>query len=75
MQRKVRIVTSTRGKKRKAKTRLGALLPILFIAYLLIGMFLGIWINGYFYALEKAFYARQRAEPPPKAPLNPLNGE
>ena len=59
-----RLVTITRGKKRKTKVRIGLALPMFYIAYLLVGLILGIWINGHYYAIEKAFYARQRAEPP-----------
>ena len=62
-----RFVTITRGKKRKTKVRIGFALPMFYIAYLLVGLILGIWINGHYYAIEKEFYARQRVEPPPVA--------
>ncbi len=61
---KVRVVTTKRGKKRKTKVRIGLVLPLLYIAYLLLGLIFGLWVNGHEYALERAFYARL-AEPPP----------
>jgi len=60
---KVRVVTTKRGKKRKTKVRMGLLIPMLYFAYLVVGMIFGIWVNGHEYAVEKAFYARL-AEPP-----------
>ena len=68
--RKVRMLRITKGKKRKTKVRIGIVLPILYIAYLLVGLIFGIWVNGRYYALEKAFYARQRAELPLATPLD-----
>jgi hypothetical protein len=70
MPRKVRIMTITKGKKRKTKVRVGFLLPILYIAYLLVGMIFGIWVNGHYYALEKAFYARRAELPPLSTPVD-----
>lgn len=68
-----RVFTITRGKKRKTRVRIGVVLPILYLAYLLLAMSAGIWINGHYYALEKAFYARLRAEP--MAVTTPIKGE
>ena len=71
--RRVRIVTTRRGRKRKTKVGIGFVLPLLYVAYLLLGMFAGIWINGHYYAIEKAFYVRLRSEPP--AVTTPEDGE
>ena len=71
--RKAKVLTITKGKKRKTKVRIGLVLPLLYIAYLLVGLMFGIWVNGHYYALEKAFYARQRAETAPAAA--PLDSE
>ena len=65
MPRKVRSVTTKRGKKRKTKVRIGIVLPVLFVVYLLLAMIAGIWINGHFYALEKLY---ERAQGPPVLP-------
>jgi hypothetical protein len=70
---RVRVFTITKGKKRKTKIRIGLGLPILYIAYLLLGLIFGIQVNGNYYAREKAFYARLRAEP--MAGTTPVKGE
>jgi hypothetical protein len=48
-----RVVTITKGKLRRSKTRIGLRPPLFFVLFCLLGMIAGICVNNHYYALRK----------------------